>query len=177
MLPWHLLKEGVWLVWPAGHKPHQCLSTRKKKVLRAPVSSFCSTMFIGPPGHQARWGREMDTSQPSLQADRITHREFLYDMTDGWRGCLGDGGPSDRLLLSFVLRIFYSFLSLSCLLRRKVEPHQQVTPPSLCGAHPLAFGSDFQIWEETPMGCSQHLVLPTEPGRCCTDFSQSPLPF
>lgn len=32
---------------------------------------------------------EMDKSQQSLQADRITHREFLYDVTDGWIGCHG----------------------------------------------------------------------------------------
>lgn len=34
-------------------------------------------------------GREMDRSQQSSQANRITHREFLYDVTDGWRGCHG----------------------------------------------------------------------------------------
>ena len=33
--------------------------------------------------------REMDRSQQSFQADRITRREFLYDVTDGWRGCHG----------------------------------------------------------------------------------------
>lgn len=32
---------------------------------------------------------EMDKSQQSLQADRVTHREFLYDVTDGWIGCHG----------------------------------------------------------------------------------------
>lgn len=32
---------------------------------------------------------EMGKSQQSLQADRVTHREFLYDVTDGWIGCHG----------------------------------------------------------------------------------------
>lgn len=32
---------------------------------------------------------ELGKSQQSLQADRITHREFLYDVTDGWIGCHG----------------------------------------------------------------------------------------
>lgn len=54
-----------------------------------PDASFYSRVFVGPLGHQAQWDWEMEKSQQSLQADRITHREFLYDVTDGWIGCHG----------------------------------------------------------------------------------------
>lgn len=53
------------------------------------IHHFVQQCLWGLLGTKLSGDREMDKSQQSLQADRITHREFLYDVTDGWRGCHG----------------------------------------------------------------------------------------
>lgn len=80
------LRGGKRKLWPSEYPRagfvHQGSS-------RNPGGSFVQQYLWGLLGTRLSGDWEMDKSQQSLQADRITHREFLYDVTDGWIGCHG----------------------------------------------------------------------------------------
>lgn len=68
------------LAWRNGHA--QCLLCTRRSG-GALAHHFVHQCFRGLLGPKLSGDREMDKSQQSLQADRITRREFLYEVTDG----------------------------------------------------------------------------------------------
>jgi hypothetical protein len=65
------------------------LSLYRKALIVTLMYCFVQQCLWGLLGTKLSGDWKMDKSQQFLHADRITHREFLYDVTDGWIGCHG----------------------------------------------------------------------------------------